>query len=275
MNVTEQEFARFKEQILKDGPRMGLNDTFRFECHSRVACFNHCCHDVNIFLTPYDIIRMKNRLGITSGDFLDRYCVVPFNKEMRYPLVALRMKDDGELSCPFLKAPGGCSVYEDRPWSCRMYPIGRAAPSKELSDAQPFYFLIQEDFCKGHESAREWTVAQWMDAQRVPEFDRMGEFFQGIVQHRKFQEGKELSPEQMDMLFMVFYDVDRFRRFVFGTKFLKMFDLPAETVDSIRIDDVALMKFGFDWLRFALWREPSMRIREDVVRARKANTGVS
>jgi hypothetical protein len=270
--VEEKAFEKFKEQILRDGPRLGVDDRFRFVCHRGLECFNHCCHDVNIFLTPYDIIRMKSRLQITSGEFLDRYCIIPFSKDMRYPVVLLRMKDDEQrLACPFLEEPEGCSVYEDRPWSCRTYPLGRAAPPKSASgDDAAFYFLIQEDFCRGMGQAREWSVAEWLENQGVAEYDSHGRFFQEIAQDERLGSGKALTPEEMDMLFMVFYDPDKFRRFVFETKFLRMFQIADDRIEAIRTDDIELMKFGFRWIRFALWQEPALEIREEVVRGMKA-----
>ena len=59
-----EKLRNLKETVLKEYPRMNLDSTFRFSCHPGVACFNRCCADVNIFLTPYDVLRMKNRLGI-------------------------------------------------------------------------------------------------------------------------------------------------------------------------------------------------------------------
>ncbi len=54
-------------------------DCIHFHCHSRLPCFTTCCRDVNIFLSPYDILRLKNRLAMPSGDFIERYtvCLIP------------------------------------------------------------------------------------------------------------------------------------------------------------------------------------------------------
>ena len=65
-----------KNKILQDYPRMTLDDTFKFACHDKISCFNQCCRDVNIFLTPYDIIRLKNRLGMTSEEVLKKYTIL-------------------------------------------------------------------------------------------------------------------------------------------------------------------------------------------------------
>ena len=49
------------------------NDTFCFRCHPEVSCFNRCCRNLNLFLYPYDVVRLKQCLGLTSDEFLDEY----------------------------------------------------------------------------------------------------------------------------------------------------------------------------------------------------------
>ena len=93
-----REIEKLKEEILKDYPRMGLEDSFTFQCHPGVSCFNECCGDVNIFLTPYDIIRLKNALGIPSQEFLDKYTLMPFDKNLGYPVILLQMEDNEKKS---------------------------------------------------------------------------------------------------------------------------------------------------------------------------------
>ena len=113
-----------EEKILKDSPRLGPDDRFEFACHPGVSCFNRCCGDVNIFLSPYDVLRIRKRLGMTSRDFLEKYALLPVQKDMKTPVVVLRMGDDEAKTCPFL-TDEGCGIYSDRPWPCRMYPVGR------------------------------------------------------------------------------------------------------------------------------------------------------
>ena len=40
------------------------DNLFRFSCHKDVPCFTKCCAKLRLILTPYDILRMKNRLAI-------------------------------------------------------------------------------------------------------------------------------------------------------------------------------------------------------------------
>ena len=64
---------KLKETIRKEYPRLTPKDTFSFKCHNSLSCYNKCCRDVNIFLSPYDVLRLKNALNCTSGTFLDKY----------------------------------------------------------------------------------------------------------------------------------------------------------------------------------------------------------
>jgi hypothetical protein len=54
---------------------------------------------------------------------------------------------------------------------------------------------------------------------------------------------------------MVSYDLDSFRSFVFNSSFLTRFDINHEIVNKIESNDEELLKFGFDWLKFALFAE--------------------
>jgi len=256
-----KERKTLQESLLEDHPRMGEEDSFKFACNKNAPCFTQCCADVNIVLTPYDVMRLKNRLKISSAEFLERHTLVPFSKEQRLPVVLLKMQEDGRKACPFVKE-GGCSVYEDRPWACRMYPIGVASPKSP--EDKKFYFLLKEDTCKGHGDGKTWTVRQWMDDQGVGPYDEMGEHFKEITLHDFLLRGGELDAKKMEMFHMVCYDVDRFRRFVFESSFLKKFDLDPDRVEKARNDDAELMKLGFLWLKFCLFGERVLEVRDEV-----------
>jgi len=266
--TTPEAMEHFKRQVLRDGPRLGPADTFGFQCHKGLSCFNECCHDVNLFLSPYDVLRFKSRLGMKSGEFLRRHTIIPFGQSQKYPVVILKMLDDERKSCPFLREPHGCSVYSDRPWACRMYPLGQAAAAPKGEKDESFYFVMSEPFCHGAEAGAQWTVRQWIEDQGIEPYDRAGQGFQRLAQRSPAPGGEELSPQAMDMLFMACYDLDRFRRFVFETSFLEKFDVEPRVIEAIRTDDAELLELGFQWIRFSLWREPAMKLRPEALRAK-------
>ena len=269
------ETRNLKEKILNEYPRLGEGDRFTFACHPGVSCFTRCCADVNIVLSPVDVLRMKRVLGISSRAFLDRYTVTIGTAQTQLPVVLLKMNDDGSKACPFV-GEGGCRIYEARPWPCRMYPLGLASPSEDNPTlAAPFYFLMREEVCRGflESGATERTVREWIDDQGVAAYNRAGEAWKEIALHRFFTGGGHLGPDAMDMLFLAAYDLDRFRAFVFGSSFLRKFVVEPETVAAMEKDDEALLAFAMRWLKFALFQEPTMRIREEVAGAYRKATG--
>lgn len=251
------ELENFKESISKQHRALSKFDTFNFRCYRGISCFNKCCADVNIFLTPYDIIRLKTNLGITSQEFLEKYCIVPIDANQQFPIVMIKMNDDKDKSCPFLSS-NGCTVYKDRPWACRMFPVGTGS-SKDSSDE--FYFIIDEPLCKGFLENKEWSVEEWMADQEVKDYSSMGELFKEISLHEYFLKGNQLNPAKLEMFYMVCYNIDKFREFVFESSFLKRFNVEEELINKIKASDVELLKFGFNWLKFSLFGELTIGLR--------------
>jgi hypothetical protein len=179
------------------------------------------------------------------------------------------MQDDGKKSCPFV-GEEGCTVYQDRPWACRMYPLGLASPREEKStEKDDFFFLLKEEVCKGFDEDNEQSVREWIEDQQISLYNEMGRGFKEITLHSYFQEGKDLSPQKMEMFFMVCYNIDKFRDFVFKSTFLDKFEIDEETLEKIRDDDVGLLDFGYKWLKLALFGEKTLDIKADVLEARR------
>ena len=90
---------------LKDlpGRQIGEKDTFSFRCYPGIGCYNRCCRNLNLFLYPYDVLRLKNALDISSDEFLDRYVDVVLRSNNFFPEVLLRMADNPEKTCPAWK----------------------------------------------------------------------------------------------------------------------------------------------------------------------------
>lgn len=256
-----KELENLKEAVLREYPRMNKESKFNFSCHTGISCFNMCCTDVNIFLTPYDVIRLKNKLGISSQEFLDKYTFLPIDESQNHPVVMLKMNGDEKKSCPFVRE-NGCSVYGDRPWSCRMFPLGVASPKVSRGDdGGKFYFMIEEPVCKGYMEHKDQAVGDWIKEQGIEEYAEMGELFKEISLHDYFKEKKQLTPAKLEMFYTVCYNIDKFREFVFDSTFLKRFEVDEEIVNEIRKDDEELLKFGFTWLRYSLFGEKTMRVK--------------
>ncbi|MGB9499349.1 MAG: YkgJ family cysteine cluster protein [Dissulfuribacterales bacterium] len=242
--------------------QLNENSTFKFKCHKGVSCFTQCCRGINIMLTPYDIIRIKNRMQISSEEFLAVYTKPELLEKTDLPVVTLKLLDDEQESCPFVR-DDGCLIYEDRPTTCRYYPLGVASLSYKEKEKEGFYFFINEPHCKGFEEDRQWTVRQWRKDQGVDIHDDINaEWTELIVRKRSIPKNIRLTEKTKNMFFTASYDIDRFKRFVFESTFLDLYEIDDKTIEDIRSDEIALLRFSFRWLKWLLFKEGGFAIDE-------------
>ncbi len=243
--------------------RLSADSRFKFECHPGVSCFTKCCRGINIILTPYDIIRLKNRLQLDSEQFLAIYTKPEILEKTDLPMVTLKLMDDDEKSCPFVREDG-CLVYQDRPTACRYYPVGVASLShKEGAEGEGFYFFVNEPHCKGFEEDKEWTIREWRKDQGVDIHDEINAGWTDlIVRKRSFPKNIKLTQKAKEMFFMACYNIDKFRAFVFESTFLQRFDIEPERVEKMKEDEIELLKFALEWLTSALFQNKALQPKD-------------
>ncbi len=241
------------ENIIENSPHLGLDDRFTFQCDRHLDCFTQCCQGVSILLTPYDVLQLKRAQGLDSSEFLEGYTFVMQSKEKKIPAVFLKMSGERQ-TCPFV-SDKGCGVYAHRPWACRMYPLGMAEPKDPRQAAQRFYFPIHEDLCHGHGLGGGCTVREWIDNQGIEPFDVNQVSFRQLMGHPGWDQAEALAPDKLAMFYMAAYDLDRFRSFVFDTRFLDLFEVDEARVEALRTADEELLDFAVDWLAFSLFQE--------------------
>jgi Fe-S-cluster containining protein len=247
------------------------NATINFRCHRNIACWNACCSNIDISLTPYDILRLKKRLGISSGDFLLKY-TVPYEFE-KGGIAGVKLKPvENGSACQFMVAEG-CSVYEDRPTACRYYPVALLSMRKqnEYTDTHG-YALVKEPHCLGHNEQRPITIEDYRNEQGLIEYDDHGRGWRQLILKKKSSGPTVGKPTQrsLQLFFMACYDLDRFREFVTSTSFNELYDLPQDLQQQIRTDDIALMDFGFRLMRQVMFNEMSIDIKPDAMEKRLA-----
>jgi Fe-S-cluster containining protein len=243
---------------------------FKFRCHKGVSCFTACCSNINIVLPPYDLLRLRKRFNMTTEDFINQYCEIEILAKTMLPVITLKMQNDGKKSCPFVTGDG-CSVYEDRPNTCRYYPLGMATLRKKDAEGgkDEFYFMIKEDHCKGFDDPKEWTINEWRTDQQADLYDEMNRGWMDLLIKKKSFGEKEFPEIKNQMFFMVCTNTDYFREFVFNSTFLETYDIPQERIEKVRTDDAELLKLGFEWLRSSMFAEDTLPLRDGVAEARK------
>ena len=236
--------------------RMDVDHVFQFNCAPSVPCFTQCCRDITIVLSPYDVLRLKNALNLDSGEFIDRYTVVVRREKLLIPMVVLKMNED-DKRCPFVTEEG-CSVYPDRPWPCRMYPLN-------MNDDGTFSLITDSSRCKGLEEKETNRISNWLIGEGVPIYDEMNHLFAEVTTPLKAEDLDIDNPKIYQMTFMSLYNIDKFREFVFKSTFLDRFELDDPTVEKLKRSDTELLKFAFDWLKFGIFGQKTLRVREEAM----------
>ncbi|MGC2457243.1 MAG: YkgJ family cysteine cluster protein [Gallionellaceae bacterium] len=245
------------------------NKKIRFQCRKDINCWNACCSNIDISLTPYDILRLKQHLDMSSGEFLQQY-TVPYEMEQSgIAGVKLRPVENG-TACRFMNTEG-CGVYGDRPTACRYYPVALLSMRRqdEYTDTQA-YALVKEEHCLGHNEPRELTIDEYRREQGVEEYDEMARGWRQLILKKK-SSGPSIgkpSKSSLQLFFMVCYDLDRFRNFVLSEGFNELYDLNTEETVEILGEDTKLMLFGFRFLKQVLFGENTIPLKQDAATRR-------
>ena len=231
----------------------------KFRCYKGISCFNACCKQADVTLAPYDIIRLKDRMGMTSTDFLAKY-TVPFEMDGDgMPGIKLKTTDQG--SCLLLAGDEGCGVYADRPTVCRYYPVALLQiRKKDGVGSQQNYSLITEGHCKGHQEDRKIAIGDYRAEQGVAEYDdHNAEWYQLILKKKSAGPAVGRPPiSSLRLFFIASYDMDTFRRFVLSENFRNTYVLPDEFYAEVEASDLDLLRFAYRFLRQVLFGERSV-----------------
>jgi hypothetical protein len=232
---------------------LGPDDTFTFACNPDVPCFNECCRDLNQFLTPYDILRLKKHLNLPSPAFLERYTVTHIGPETGLPVIVLRQDAASGMTCPFV-SDRGCTVYENRPSSCRIYPLARlASRSRETGELTEHYALMREPHCKGFRGQKQQTVREWIHSQGLAEYNEMNDLMMGLIGLKARRHPQPLDIRERHLFHLACYDLDTFRKQVFENDILKNAPPPPGLLSAAETDDTVLLRLSLNWLQQTLF----------------------
>jgi hypothetical protein len=170
--VTHAHFSRLQ---LKQG------SPFSYACN---RC-KRCCRNFSITVTPFDLLRLAENLGLTTTETIRRH----FDGNNR-----LRRRKDG--ACSFLTGQG-CAVHLGRPLVCRMYPLAR-----HITHSGESFSVLSPVL----ESASEWgldgTVASYLTEQdavlSIEGYNLYSRLHYRIGQRLRQAEERGRAPGRMD-----------------------------------------------------------------------------
>jgi Fe-S-cluster containining protein len=235
--------------------RLDLKDNFYFDCRRELPCFNSCCSNKHLPLTPYDILRIKKALNIDSDLFLAEYTNYRLDQESGFPVISINMENGDEKNCPFV-TPEGCSIYKDRPMACRLFPLGRVsgfAPGNTVP--KEIYYLLKVRGCAGVDELKSQSVEEWVEGQGLGRYIEMNDLMLDILFHPRKKRDRPLDGKQLQKVIVACYNLDVFRNFVFETKFMDLYDIDKDTRERVKEDDIVLLKLGVTYLKQTLYTQ--------------------
>lgn len=97
------------------------------------SCTARCCRGLAVVLTIHEAVRLQQALGIPAGEFLEFSDQINSKETPHYPLLVkgasgvreyfIVLKRRRKVDCIFLDGDLACTVYDDRPAVCRLYPF--------------------------------------------------------------------------------------------------------------------------------------------------------
>ncbi len=241
-------------QLPENVRRIEAKETFTFACHPGVTCFTDCCRQLELALTPYDILRLTRETGMNSREFLEQYVIQEQEAEDVFPRFYLTMVDDGRASCVFVSEKG-CTVYPGRPGACRAYPMGRAAIRQADNSMDEFFVLLQEAHCHGFEEKEEQNSDSYATEQGLTEFNTFNDTFATLLQHDKIRQGLKLTPEQVKLFVLALYDLDSFRQQLLAGTLQNCGGFNKDT----HKENEQLLLFGIEWLHQELFDQETIK----------------
>lgn len=227
---------------------------FSFACNPNVACFTECCRELDLALTPYDVLCLSRELQLSAKDFIDRYVVIELDEKGMFPRLYLGMVDDGKASCPFI-SENGCKVYKSRPGACRAYPVGRGVTLDADGKKKELYVLVQEEHCKGFAEEQSYNAAEWCENQGLLQYNEINDEALSLLQHEQARKGATFTQEQKEYILLALYKLDEFREFISSPDNADKFSINEEERNSVIADDLKLLRFGICWLKEVLFKE--------------------
>jgi hypothetical protein len=236
-----------------DITELAQGERFCFRCAPENPCFNACCADLTLQLTPFDALRLRRGLGLDSKTFLDEYAQLAVSQETGWPLLLLRMAEVEGSPCPFV-TPEGCSVYPHRPGPCRTYPVGRAMRRGEDGSFTEAFYLVREPHCQGFEREAEWDTTSWCADQGLEPDFLFNEVY-GRLLAKVMDLGRPIPPKFANMAIMALYQPDGFQKFLSRGDVFETFGVPAERREAILADEEEALMFGTEWLTAILFKD--------------------
>jgi Fe-S-cluster containining protein len=174
--------------------------------------------------------------------------------ETGLPVVSLRPASNGSV-CPFV-TEAGCAVYDDRPASCRTYPLARAlSRCRETGRVTEHWAVLREPHCRGFEAERARTVADFVREQEATLYNRYNDQLLEILRLKNQKMPGPLPLRERHIFHLALYDLDAFRDKATASDMLDGLDLAPSVRKRLETEDTTLLEVAHRWVARELFGE--------------------
>lgn len=253
-----------EEQFPENLPEIGKNEFFCFDCGPQTPCFNRCCAELALPLTPYDILRLRRNLDMESTELMTTFARIQSDPDTGFPMPMLRMIEGPEAPCPFV-TPAGCSIYEDRPGACRAYPLGRGTKIAKTGVSERF-FIVREEHCRGFDSGTCRTPHEWFAKEGLEPYNLYNDRHMRLLSMVRAS-GRPLDARLAGMAMLSLFQLEKFRQLIDKMNIFDRLDIERSRQKRIMEDtlagDEACLDFAYDWLELVIFGKSDNLGRKD------------
>lgn len=201
-----------QDPINLDARELSAKEKFYFKCNS---CGNCCRYRHNgiqgteIVLSGPDIKRIESYTNMPLEEMIGKYIYISFDADLKLKVCCLKFKYSG--CCAFLKN-GKCSIYEARPRTCAIYPVGRAINFSQVGKQFVYIndtYVInskEPEYKCCYSNVEQYTVEEWFQENGVPIHDTHDIlWFKKMAEYSYQANKKKLSTKEIEEIFSDLY----------------------------------------------------------------------
>lgn len=202
---------------ISDGKKYSINDMVKADCDDCKGC-SACCHGMgsSIVLDPLDVHRLMSHFQTRFEVLLEDKIELNIVDGVILPNLKMNTQAEGE-PCVFLDAEGRCSIHEDRPGICRIFPLGR------VYEDNSFSYILQIHECQ-KENRSKVKVSKWIDTpdlKKNQQFITDWHYFLKAAQARLAAGGEEELIKRIAMQILQYFYIEPYHA---DSDFYEQFD---------------------------------------------------
>lgn len=202
---------------ISDGKKYSINDLVKADCDDCRGC-SACCHGMgsSIVLDPLDVHRLMSHFQTRFEVLLESKIELNIVDGVILPNLKMNTQAAGE-PCVFLNAEGRCTIHEDRPGICRIFPLGRVYENNSFS------YILQIHECQ-KENRSKVKVSKWIDTPELKknqQFITDWHYFLKVVQAKLAAGGNEELIKRTTMQILQYFYIEPYHQ---DADFYEQFD---------------------------------------------------